>query len=142
MRGLLKKDGHYANYWPAGLDLEDRIYRPLLVKVLFPAWTAFAALFGENRILRPLAKGVFLIWCVILRALEMSTDALAVLARKTFLKEKVVGRHSKRPGLAGVMAEELQEAARPIISNFTFALLMTCVGIVVILFTIVYTAVL
>ena len=142
VRGLLKKDGHYANYWPAGLDLEDRIYRPLLVKVLFPAWKAFAALFGENRILRPLAKGVFLIWCVILRALEMSTDALAVLARKTFLKEKVVGRHSKRPGLAGVMAEELQEAARPIISNFTFALLMTCVGIVVILFTIVYTAVL
>ena len=53
-------------------------------------------------------------------------------------KEKTGRRHGYNPGLAGVMAEELQEAARPIISNFTFAMLMTCVGIVVILFAIVF----
>ena len=72
----------------------------------------------------------------------MSTDSLVMLARKTFLREKVAGRRGRRRGLAVVMAEELQEAARPLISNFTFAMLMTCVGIVVILFAIVYTAVL
>ena len=142
VRGLLKRDGHYADHWPAGLDLEERIYRPLLTKVLPGIGGFAAAVFGENKILRPLAKVVFLIWCVILRALEMSTDSLVMLARKTFLREKVAGRRSRRRGLAVVMAEELQEAARPLISNFTFAMLMTCVGIVVILFAIVYTAVL
>jgi hypothetical protein len=40
------------------------------------------------------------------------------------------------------MAAEIAEAGEPIVSNFTFALLMTCLGIVVMLFAIVYFAIL
>ena len=34
VRGLLRKDKHYADYWPVKLNLEEGIYRPLLLKVL------------------------------------------------------------------------------------------------------------
>jgi hydrogenase-4 component B len=118
VRGLLRKDGHYANYWPAFLDLENLFCRS------------------------PLTRGVFIIWCMILRIVEMSTDSLIVLARKTFLREKCVKNRGRRFGLAGVMAAEIAEAGEPIVSNFTFALLMTCLGIVVMLFAIVYFAIL
>jgi hypothetical protein len=40
-----------------------------------------------------------------------------------------------------MMAAEFSEAARPIVTNFTFALLMTCLGIIVMLFAIFYFAV-
>ena len=118
VRGLLRKDGHYANYWPAFLDLENLFCRS------------------------PLTRGVFIIWYMILRIVEMSTDSLIVLARKTFLREKCVKNRGRRFGLAGVMAAEIAEAGEPIVSNFTFALLMTCLGIVVMLFAIVYFAIL
>ena len=116
VRGLLKKDRHYANYWPAWLELET--------------------------IFTPLVKFVFVIWSTILRIIDMSMDGIIVLARRTFLREKVVKNRVRRGGLARVMAAEFSEASKPIVSNFTFALMMTCVGIVVILFVIVYTSVL
>lgn len=118
VRGLLKKDGCYANYWPKVLDLEDLIYRPLLTKVL------------------PVIGGV------VFRIMDMSTDSIIMLIRKTVLREKCIKNNAHRFGLAGVMAAEFSEAAKPIVTNFTFALLMTCLGIIVMLFAIVYFAVL
>ena len=118
VRGLLKKDGHYANYWPKVLDLEDLVCSSSLT------------------------KAVFLIWCVLFRIMEMSTDCIIMLARKTVLREKHVKNRPRRFGLAGVMAAEFTEAAKPIVTNFSFALLMTCLGIIIMLFTIVYFAVL
>ena len=40
------------------------------------------------------------------------------------------------------MAAEFAEAAKPLMSNYTFAMMMTCIGIVSILFVIVYITVL
>jgi hydrogenase-4 component B len=117
VRGLLKKDGHYANYWPQWLDLEDLVYRGIPARFLFA------------------------LWCTVLRIVEMSTDTIIVLIRKTILKEKRIKNNSNRFGLAGMMAAEFSEAARPIVTNFTFALLMTCLGIIVMLFAIFYFAV-
>ena len=118
VRGLLKKDGHYKDYWPKWLDLEDLVYRGIP------------------------ARFIFALWCTVLRIVEMSTDTIIVLIRKTFMRETRVRNNSHRFGLAGVMAAEFSEAAKPIVTNFTFALLMTCLGIIVMLFAIVYFAVL
>ena len=142
VRTLARKDGHYVNYWPAWADLEERIYRPLMTRILPGIGGAAAGIFGENVILKPLCKAVMIISAAVLRVLEMSTDTLAVLIRATFLREKKNPDRVGRPGLAKVMAAELSQAAGPILSNFTFALMMTCIGIVVILFAIVYTSVL
>lgn len=118
VRGLLKKDGRYKDYWPKWLDLEDLVYRGIP------------------------ARFIFALWCTVLRIVEMSTDTIIVLIRKTFMRETRVRNNSHRFGLAGVMAAEFSEAAKPIVTNFTFALLMTCLGIIVMLFAIVYFAVL
>ena len=117
VRGLLKKDGRYKDYWPKWLDLEDLVYRGIP------------------------ARFIFALWCTVLRIVEMSTDTIIVLIRKTFMRETRVRNNSHRFGLAGVMAAEFSEAARPIVTNFTFALLMTCLGIIVMLFAIFYFAV-
>ena len=118
VRGLLKKDGRYKDYWPKWLDLEDLVYRGIP------------------------ARFIFALWCTVLRIVEMSTDTIIVLIRKTFMRETRVRNNSHRFGLAGVMAAEFSEAAKPIVTNFTFALLMTCLGIIVMLFAIVYFAIL
>jgi hydrogenase-4 component B len=118
VRGLLKKDGRYKDYWPKWLDLEDLVYRGIP------------------------ARFIFALWCTVLRIVEMSTDTIIVLIRKTFMRETRVRNNSHRFGLAGVMAAEFSEAAKPIVTNFTFALLMTCLGIIVMLFAIFYFAVL
>ena len=117
VRGLLKKDGRYKDYWPKWLDLEDLVYRGIP------------------------ARFIFALWCTVLRIVEMSTDTIIVLIRKTFMRETRVRNNSHRFGLAGVMAAEFSEAAKPIVTNFTFALLMTCLGIIVMLFAIFYFAV-
>ncbi len=53
----------YVNRWPARLDLEELVYRPLLLKWLPGLLGPLAALFGENRISTPLARGVWKLGC-------------------------------------------------------------------------------
>lgn len=50
VRRLLMKNGTYRNRWPARLDLEELLYRPLLLKALPGFFGAVAALFGENKL--------------------------------------------------------------------------------------------
>jgi NADH:ubiquinone oxidoreductase subunit 5 (subunit L)/multisubunit Na+/H+ antiporter MnhA subunit len=52
----------YVNRWPARLDLEELVYRPLL-RWLPGLLGPLAALFGENRISTPLARGVWKLGC-------------------------------------------------------------------------------
>ena len=142
VRGLLRLHGRYVDYWPRKLDLEDLIYRPVLTRLLPGLGGAVASVFGENKILAPLSRFIFILWSVVFRILEMSTDAVIMLLRKTVLREKYVKKHSRRGGVVGVMAAEFAEAAKPLMSNYTFAMMMTCIGIVSILFVIVYITVL
>ena len=48
----------YVNRWPAWLDLETLLYRPLLLRWLPGLLYPVARLFGENRVSAPLAKAV------------------------------------------------------------------------------------
>ena len=165
----LRRDGHYVNHWPAGLDLEEKVYRPVLTVYLPCIFGAIAALFGENRILRPFSvhaldgvkllgrcicgsvdhvflpvlKGITFGLAVLSRVLENSLDALVMLLRRTLLREKRRrGGPERGPGLPKAMALELSDALRPIFANFSFALMMTCIGIIVILVAIIYYSVL
>ncbi len=58
VRSLLYKDGVYLNRWPKWLDLEELLYRPLLLRILPGSFGFLAALFGENRISAPAAKAI------------------------------------------------------------------------------------
>ncbi len=54
VRKLLMQKDRYVDRLPSWLDLENAVYRPLLLKVLPGILGPAAAVFGENRILTPL----------------------------------------------------------------------------------------
>ena len=57
VRKLLMRDGHYVNLWPAKLDLEDMVYRPLLLRWLPGFLGPICAVFAENKLSRRLYRG-------------------------------------------------------------------------------------
>ena len=135
---MIRKDS-YVDLWPKWLDLEELVYRPVLT-VILPAVVGFiAGIFGENKVLRPACKAGFVIASVLTRILESTLDALLLFLRKTVMREKkVIGAEKAHPGLLRTLATELLGASDSVASNFTFAMMMTCIGIVVILCAIIY----
>ena len=65
VRPWLMKDGRYVNRWHRYLDLENTVYRPLLLKIL------------------PFLSGV------ICRVLDSFVDTVVVLLRKTVYRSKL-----------------------------------------------------
>jgi hydrogenase-4 component B len=135
VRKGLMRGGSYVNLWPEKLDLEDLLYRPLLTSWLPGFFGAIAGVFGENLILRPVCRGVFFAATVFGRALSTSMDALIVLLRRTVMREtKVRSLHSEeRRSRAAAFRDQTEAALNPIVSGFSFALVMTCIGILLIL---------
>jgi hydrogenase-4 component B len=135
VRKVLLRDGSYVNLWPEKLDLEDLLYRPLLTSWLPGIFGAIAGVFGENLILRPVCRGVLYAATVFGRALSTSMDALIVLLRKTVVRETKVRtlQSEERRSRAAAFRDQTEAALNPIISGFSFALVMTCIGILLIL---------
>lgn len=78
----------YADLWPAWLDLENLVYRPLLLKVL-----PFAGRFVS-------------------RICDSAVDGLVVLLRKTLYKDaKIAYRTGSLPGLETVLGSVLDKGA-------------------------------
>ena len=161
-RRLIKGDS-YVDVWPAGLDLEDLIYRPLLTRLLPDFFGRIAAFFAQNKVLGPLCrhaleilgklaaffsgnrllipagKAVFFVLEVIGRALVTSMDALLVLLRRTIVREIPVESAEKiQENSWMTFREGVKDAAEPIFRNFSFALMMTCIGILLILGVLIY----
>ncbi len=122
--------GRYLNLWPDRLDLEELVYRPLLTRVLPGFFGTVLSVFGENRILAPCAKCAVLAGSIIGRILSDSTDAAVVLLRHTFMRERPVRRVPEKESRMMVFLEASHEAS-PLLRNFSFALMMSCIGILV-----------
>ncbi|MDO4805260.1 MAG: complex I subunit 5 family protein [Lachnospiraceae bacterium] len=139
VRRLLMRDGSYVNLWPEWLDLEDLVYRPLLTKWLPDMGGSVARVFGENIILKQVCRFAVFMGTLVGRLLCDSTDALVMLLRRTLLREVPVrGRKSMDPGRLEVLLRDTEEAVTPLFSGFTFALGMTCVGVMLILGVLAY----
>ena len=140
VRTALRNGGAYRDLRPAKLDLEDAVYRPLLLRVLPGGLGAVAAVFGENRVLRPLCRGLVFAASVIGRALDSGLDALILLLRRTLLREDRVRdgrRFSARAGWLRIFGRATGEALSHVLDNFSFAVMMTCAGILLVLFLLV-----
>ena len=163
VRHVFIRDGRYVNLWPEKLDLEDLLYRPLLTlwlpnifgeiarvfgenRILAPvcrqvpkAFGTAAAVFGEDMILKPLAHAAVFAGTFIGRVLSDSLDAAAVFLRKTVMRERPVkGAGSGRRSRLKIFMRQTEDAVVPLFANFSFALLMTCIGILVILGCLMY----
>ncbi len=112
VRKWLMRDGCYVNLWPEKLDLEDRVYRPLLLRVLPGTLGWCCAIFGENkltapafrfllrwplgqgsemvgnnRLTNPLARGFFRAVTLLSHAFIDLPDALVYVLRKSVYRE-------------------------------------------------------
>ena len=135
--GILRQ-GTYRDLWPKSWDLEEKVYRPLLTGLLPKIGGAIASVPGENRVLAPLAKCCVPLGTVLGRTLDSSTDGIIVLLRHTLMRERrVQGEERRHPGLFRTVLAEMQEALRPLASNFTFAMMMTCIGILIVLIAVI-----
>ena len=97
-----------------------------------------AELFGENRVLRPLCIAAVAVSAFLSRVLSDGTDALIWLMRKTVFRERKVVTASDREGRAEVFLEETERSVTRFGENFTFVLMMTCIGILIILGTMIW----
>ena len=88
VRPFMMRDGRYLDRWPKWLDLEDLLYRPLLLKWLPGLFGAVSAVFAENRISAPAAKAVCRAAMAVTHVLSDLVDALVLLVRKTFLRDR------------------------------------------------------
>lgn len=123
VRRLLMKDGTYIDRLPKKLDLENAVYRPLLldrlpalfggVAALFGEnkltkllWSGIVrlggwvgALFGENRITTPVSKAFFRVTGIVSRAIGDLVDATVLLLRKTVYRESPIPDEDKTHSL-------------------------------------------
>lgn len=116
VRKVLVRNDSYVDLWPEKLDMEDLIYRPAL-KII----ALILAFFG--------------------RILVDMVDMTAALARGTFMKEIKVHEGKDHINRVSAFAEESIEAAKPLLRNFTFAMMMTCIGILIILIVLIFYAI-
>ena len=142
VKRVLYRNQSYVNLWPEWLDLEDLVMRPLLTRVLPGIFGSILAVFGENRILKPCGKIVLFAGSLIGRILADSVDGLIVLMRKTFVRERKSGRpDTDKMTFMRTAVEATQETADLIAGNFSFAMMMTCIGILIVLGVLVLLAV-
>ena len=156
-RWMLQKN-RYLDRWPARWDLEEQLYRPILLQLLPAVFGPAAALFGENRITGRIALWTYRAGRFLAHAFSDMTDALIYALRRTIFKpedrnfeERInktivyragesVDRYFEKRGLAAPeehyfarLFERIRLSAEHATHNLTdtmsFALLLLCVAI-------------
>lgn len=162
-RVLMDRSGAYVDRWPKWLDLEELLYRPMLTRILPGIFGTVLSVFGENKILsrvcrgimrvfgntvppigedKPLKKAAFSVFygfAAALKLMSMGMDGLIVLCRNTILRERVVsGTVQGRMTLVHKKRDEIREGYGSLTSNFSFAMMLACIGMLMILGVIVF----
>ena len=112
VRGWMMKNGDYVDRWPAWLDLEERLYRPLIQKLLPKIFGGICMILDRGPDL--LAAALPKIGAFLAGIMDILADSVVVLLRRT------VYRDSPQPGeleegnalthAAGVALNLLEEA--------------------------------
>ena len=163
VRLVLCRGGVYRDLWPKGLDLEDAFYRPLLLKWLPAILGAPARWLGENALLTPLCRAIAsdsgelagtlgenrvlsrvsraLVFAATFagRLMESGTDALILLLRRTVLREEKVRDERSIARHPHTFRRATGLALSRVLDNFSFAMMMTCLGIILVVGTLVFT---
>ena len=161
IRKFLMKDGNYVDRWPEKLDLENLLYRPLVLTWLPGVFGWICALFGENRLTGALSRLALRFSGILGRIFCDLPDALVlVLAKFVFhptpetSDDKVytslayrlgkdidilaIRRGKEQQGgrhyahLAYRSLETLKKTTARITGNLSFALLMLCAAICIV----------
>lgn len=154
-----KKDG-YIKYNGFKIDMEKSLYKPILIDFLPKVFGSFSSIFANNVILKPLCKCFVVFGSFIAKLFTLSTDLIIIFFRKTIFKEvKEKSPHAvnslsaywggimiskfkyHHPSEDQIVKDEIRLAKifrtmgrsyRKITLNFSFAMLMACIGICII----------
>jgi len=85
-KGLMREE-RYVDLWPKKLDLEELVYRPLLLKFLPGIFGSVMAVFAENRLTKVLYHGTVRVAAVASHVFCDLTDAVLLGLRMTVFKE-------------------------------------------------------
>ncbi len=156
---IKKKDGRrtYICPWSDKISIENLVYVPAC-RGIIAAFGALLALFDKLPE-RLIGAGVFAL-SVICRAADSVTDALALLLRKTLLRDtketEIVHKHRVAYAVGSLLdrltsseehthakkfsrvIETVSRTTSRIFGNFSFALLMACLGICTILLLLIF----
>ena len=133
VRPVLRPHGTYVNRWPSALDLHRRLYEPLFTNWLPTLFGSIARLFAENVVLRRVCAALTFAAAVLARAMNDSLDAVIVLSRRTAIKEVKVRDEREAVRVGRLRAFRRATSTALDAFNFSFALLMTCLGVILIL---------
>ena len=157
---LYNKNDGYIKYNGFKIDLEKSIYKPILIDFLPRVFSGISSIFANNVILRPLCVCFVSIGTFVAKFLSASIDLIVILFRKTLFREvKEKNPHAvnslsaywggimiskfkyHHPSEEQVINNEIRLAKilrtigrsyRKITLNFSFAMLMACIGICII----------
>ena len=85
VRKWMMRDGNYANRWPAWIDLEEKLYRPLLLKILPGILGGLCSIL--DNMLDVLVKVLKTTGAVLAGILDILVDAAVVLLRSTLYRD-------------------------------------------------------
>ena len=132
-RPALRPHGAYVNRWPSALNLYERLYAPLFAQWLPTLCGNVVRLFAENVVLRRVCAGLLFAASALAQALNDSMDALIMLLRRTVVWEVKVRDEREAVRVGRLRALRRATASALDAFNFSFALLMTCLGVILIL---------
>lgn len=84
----------YLDRWPAGLDLEEMVYRPVLLVFLPGVWGAVFGFIDRN-LIPVLLRIFFAVASVVCRTMDHLADGIVVLARRTTHRQLWEKEHRK-----------------------------------------------
>lgn len=158
VRRLLTKNGSYVDTSDSRFDIDERIYKPLMYKILPGFFGGICRVISELPVY--IAKAVMRLFSLLAHAIADIPDALLLLLRKTFYREVPVRqpdvRHAKLSskigyGLEKTLAffgveeekrknfdlrfaasvEAIRLTMRKITRNLSFAMIVACIGLCV-----------
>jgi hydrogenase-4 component B len=85
VRRWMMQNGEYVNRWPQWLDLEEKLYRPLLLKLLPGIFGGICGLL--DRFMDTVAVILPKVGAAVAGVLDILTDGVVVLLRKTLYRD-------------------------------------------------------
>jgi hydrogenase-4 component B len=135
IRGCLMENGRYMDRWPAWLDLENTIYRPVIVKAL-PAVCGFVCGLIDRYCISVPLTGFMAIAKVVCRSMDHLTDSVILLARRTTHRQipsAYPHPHSEHrqhlEDTLQTLTENLRHSGMLVEESFSFGLMMAVTGL-------------
>ncbi|MBP5331695.1 MAG: sodium:proton antiporter [Lachnospiraceae bacterium] len=126
----------YRDLWPKRLDLEELVYRPLLLG-FFPFLFRTVGVFVSNTLPKMIFDGVMYVLKAIARFIAGSLDAVIRFLNKTLFKPLYIKEH---PTYDMIKARVLgtERTGKIISSTLSYGMMMICVGLIITLLYLLY----